>query len=56
MVKVRLTYVQDSKEEQEVLEVLKEQFNVVNVSKEYRGRGNSQYANVYVDVELKKKS
>ena len=53
MVKVRLTYVQDSDEEKAVLEVLKQQFNVIQVSREYKGRGNSQYSNIYVDVEVK---
>lgn len=55
MVKVRLTYVQNSKEEQEVLDVLKEKFNVLKVSKEYPGRNDSKYSNIYVDVEVNKK-
>ena len=55
MVKVRLTYVANSKEEQQVLNVLKEKFNVVNMSKEYKGRGGSQYSNIYIDVEVDKK-
>lgn len=55
MVKVRLTYVAGSQEEQAVLDVLKEQFNVVNVSKEYAGRGGSKYNNIYVDLETKEK-
>lgn len=54
MVKIRLTYVQDSQEKEEIIGVLEENFNVINVSKEYRGRGNSKYSNIYVDVELKK--
>lgn len=54
MVKVRLTYVADSDEEKAVLDVLKEQFNVVNVSKEYAGRGGSKYNNIYIDLEPKK--
>lgn len=53
MVKVRLTYVADSNEEKIVLETLKEAFNVINVSKEYTGRGNSKYNNVYIDLEVK---
>lgn len=54
MVKVRLTYVADSEEEQEILKVLEEQFNVVSVSREYKGRGASKYNNIYIDVEIKK--
>ena len=54
MVKVRLTYVANSDEEQAVLEVLKKEFNVVNVSREYKGRGTSQYNNIYVDLEPQK--
>ena len=55
MIKVRLTYVTDSKEEQQVIEVLKEKFNVLQVSKEYKGRGTSQYSNLYIDIEPKRK-
>ncbi|MEE0976205.1 MAG: hypothetical protein UH543_00530 [Bacteroidales bacterium] len=55
MVKVRLTYVSGSEEEQEVLDVLKEKFNVLKVSKEYPGRNDSKYSNIYVDVEVNKK-
>lgn len=55
MVKVRLTYVADSNEEKIVLETLKEAFNVINVSKEYKGRGNSKYNNVYIDLEIGEK-
>lgn len=55
MVKVRLTYVADSHEGKIVLETLKEAFNVINVSKEYAGRGNSKYNNVYIDLEIGEK-
>lgn len=55
MVKVRLTYVADSQEEQQVLDVLKEQFNVLKVSKEYKGRDGSPYSNIYIDLEVDKK-
>lgn len=55
MVKVRLTYVADSDEEKAVLDVLKEQFEVINVSREYKGRGGSKYNNIYVDLETKEK-
>lgn len=55
MIKIRLSYVANSKEEQQVLDVLKEKFNVVNVSKEYKGRGGSAYSNIYIDLEVDKK-
>lgn len=54
MVKVRLTYVADSNEEQAVLEVLKQNFNVVNVSREYKGRGASKFNNIYIELETDK--
>lgn len=52
MVKVRLTYVADSGEELQVLETLRENFKVLNVSDEYKGRGKSKYNNIYVDLEV----
>ena len=55
MFKKPLTYVVDSQEEQQVLDVLKEQFNVLKVSKEYRGRDGSPYSNIYIDLEVDKK-
>lgn len=54
MVKVRLTFEQGSNEEQLVLWALEEKFKVLNVSKEYKGRGNSKFSNVYVDLDVKK--
>lgn len=54
-VKVRLTYLTGSDEEQEVLDVLREKFNVTKVSKEYKGRDKSPYSNIYVDIEVNKK-
>lgn len=52
MVKVRLTYVRDSEEEQAIIDKLNECFNVVNISKVYPGRRTSKYDNVYIDVEI----
>ena len=50
MRKVRLTYVAGDKEKDRLIELLKREYEVVHVSKEYRGRGTSQYNNVYVDL------
>lgn len=52
MLKIRITYA-DQEEMQEALAVLEREFRVLQVSKEYPGRGNSQYSNIYVDVEHK---
>lgn len=54
MVKVRLTYATGSDEEQQVLDVLKENFNILKVSKEYQGRNGSKFSNIYIDVEVEK--
>ncbi|WP_195455042.1 hypothetical protein [Turicibacter sanguinis] len=54
MIKVRLTYVADSNEQNEVIEILKEKFEILNISKEYKGRGASKFNNLYIDLNLKK--
>lgn len=53
MIKIRLTY-SDDKEKEIAIEKIKENFEVLNISKEYEGRGNSQYSNIYVDVNISK--
>lgn len=53
-VKVRLTYVTGSEDEQQVLDVLAQNFDILKVSKEYPGRDGSKYSNIYVDVEIEK--
>ena len=52
MVKIRLTYVKNSDEEKKVLKVLKEQFEIISISREYEGRGTSKYCNLYIHVEV----
>ena len=54
MIKIRLTY-SNNKEKEITLNKIKESFNVLNISKEYKGRGNSQYSNIYIDIENKNK-
>lgn len=55
MLKIRITFSQDSPEElQEVLAMIEQNFNVLSQSQEYKGRGKSKYSNIYLDVENKK--
>lgn len=53
MIKIRLTYA-DDEEKDIAIEKIKESFEVLNISREYKGRGNSQYSNVYIDVDVEK--
>jgi len=54
MIKIRLTYA-DDEEKDIAIEKIKESFEVLNISREYKGRGNSQYSNVYIDVDVENK-
>lgn len=54
MIKIRLTYA-DNKEKDIAIEKIKENFEVLNISREYKGRGNSQYSNVYIDIDIENK-
>lgn len=54
MIKVRITYSQTEKGRMEVEEAIKNisnNFFIINKSKEYKGRGNSLYSNIYLDME-----
>ena len=51
MIKIRLTYT-DHKEKDIDIEKIKENFEVLNISREYKGRGSSQYSNVYIDANI----
>ena len=56
MLKVRITFVDNEKGRKELdyaKEKLAKSFNILNESKVYEGRGNSQYSNIYLDVEAK---
>lgn len=54
MLKIRITYNYEKKEElEEALEKLEKDFDIINKSKEYKNRGQSKYANIYLDVENK---
>lgn len=56
MLKIRITFVDDENGRKE-LEVAKDklakEFNILSESKIYQGRGNSQYSNIYIDLEHK---
>lgn len=49
MIKIRLTYAND-KEKDIAIEKIKENFEVLNISREYKGRGGSQYSNIPIFI------
>lgn len=56
MIKIRLTFSNNEKgviEYAKALDNIKENFKVLNISKIYKGRGESKFSNVYIDVENK---
>ena len=58
MLKVRVTFVDNKKgneQLEEFLEILREnkKFETISESKIYKGRGSSQYSNIYVDIDYK---
>ena len=54
MLKIRVTYNREDKEELEkAMKKLEKDFNILNKSRGYEGRGQSKYNNVYLDVENK---
>lgn len=57
MIKVRITFPDNEKGNEELenhIEELEKLYNFVSVSKIYKGRGNSPYSNVYIDLDDKK--
>ena len=52
MLKIRITYA-DGEEMQKAIDKINKDFKVLSISKEYKGRGNSIYSNIYLDVENK---
>jgi hypothetical protein len=56
MLKLRITFVDDkngNKELAEAKEIINKNFEIINISKVYKGRNNSKYSNVYIDVSGK---
>lgn len=57
MIKARLTFVDNEKGQEELKELiadLKEKYDILDESKVYKGRNNSMYSNIYLDIEKKK--
>ena len=58
MIKCRLTFTHDEEgiaELNNTIDIIKRDFNVLNISKVYKGRGDSKYSNVYIDIMQKEK-
>lgn len=56
MLKIRITFVDNKKGRAELdsaVSTLEKEYNILNKSNVYPGRGNSQYSNIYLDVEEK---
>lgn len=56
MIKMRLTFVDTEEGNIELnnsLNKIKDIFTVIQTSKIYKGRGNSKYSNIYLDVDNK---
>ena len=51
MIKIRLTYAYDEEKDIAIAKI-KENFEVLNISREYKGRGNNQYSNIYIDANI----
>lgn len=57
MLKFRITFIDNekgNKELEEAKENIKEKFDIINISSVYKGRNNSKYSNIYIDVENRK--
>ena len=54
MLKIRITFDKNNPDElNEAIDKLKENFDIIQVSKIYEGRGESRYSNVYIDLNTK---
>ena len=54
MLKIRITYNrEDKKELEKAIEKVEKDFDILNKSRVYQGRGKSKYNNIYLDVENK---
>lgn len=51
MIKIRLTY-SNNDEKEIAIEKIRKSFSILNISKEYKGRGNSKFSNVYIDADV----
>ena len=56
MLKVRITYEHDNPSELEtILNHLSQSYRILNKSKPYKGRGQSAYSNIYLDITKEQK-
>lgn len=54
MLKLRITFDRERPDEiQEAIEKLKDNFDIVQISKIYESRGEGRYNNVYIDLNNK---
>lgn len=54
MLKIRVTFVDNEKGNKELsdfMEMIEKRQTVLNQSRIYKGRNNSKYSNVYLDIE-----
>lgn len=56
MLKIRITYDQEKTTElEDFIKKLNDHYRILNQSAPYKGRGNSVYANIYLDIEKEPK-
>lgn len=57
MLKIRVTFVDSDNKSvndiNKILSVLEKEFQILNQSKVYKGRGTSKYSNIYIDIDRK---
>ena len=55
MLKIRVTFVDGDSESNDninkILSTLEKEFQILNQSKVYKGRGSSKYSNIYIDID-----
>ena len=57
MLKIRVTFVDGDNKSindiNKILSALEKDFQILNQSKVYKGRGTSKYSNIYLDIDRK---
>ena len=55
MLKIRATFVDGDSESiddiNKILSTLEKEFQILNQSKVYKGKGSSKYSNIYIDID-----
>lgn len=57
MIKIRLTFIDNKSGNEELnksIDDIRKHFNIICISRKYIGRNGSKYANIYMDVEVKR--